>query len=244
MTNQIRLSPQALFISHCKEIIAEHRSELTIRRNQLTRTSSEAAVDNTKWTQEVEFFIDQIVEPQANISIRHSPERLNAVRSLIDAATVHYLSSRICFRLDNAHSPYEQLVSDSLSDLGWHTHLIEVNDNDRADVIAEMRDKRILIHCRRYASSLGILAIESVQQRRSALGAAYGVIVSDGKFTDRARQLATPRTVILLHHNQLMQLEERLVGTDSWRSIAPRTVQSERAGPLFFEAAIGVPDAA
>lgn len=244
MTNPITLSPQALFIIHCKEIIAEHRSELTIRRNQLTLTCSEAAAANTKWTQEVEFFIDQILEPQSNISIRHLPERLNAVRRLIDAATVHYLSSRICFRLDKAHSPYEQLVSDSLSDLGWHTQLIEVGDNDRADVIAEMRDKRILIRCRRYASSLGMLAIERVQQRRSALGAAYGVIVSDGKFTDRARQLAKPRAVILLHHNQLMQLEERLVGTDSWRRIPPRTVQSERAGPLFFEVATDVPYAA
>jgi restriction system protein len=160
-------------------------------------------------------------------NIRDAAERLTTVRELIDAATVHYLSSRVCFSLDGNSIPYEQLVANSLSDLGWQTQLINVPDDDRAELIAEMRDKRVQIHCRRFAASTGLLAIENACAHQCLSSADFVVMVSNAKFTKRAKQLAASRSVLLLHHNQLTQLEERIFGTDTWRNIAPRTVQTE-----------------
>jgi len=57
-------------------------------------------------------------------------------------------------------------------------------------------------------------------------------MVGNAKFTKRAKHLAASRAVLLLHHNQLTQLEERIFGTDTWRNIAPRTVQSEATDML------------
>ena len=239
MSKVIELSAQATFIYLCVETIAEHTSELTIRRKQLTRTSSDGVVDSSRWAEEVESFIVWIVEPQAG-QFRHFPRCLEKVRSLIDAATVHYLSSRICFCLDDTPDCYEQLVSNSLSDLGWHTQLINIGESERAAVMAEMRGERILIICRRYASSVGILAIEDTHGLQLASGANYVVVVSNGGFTNRARQLAKSQLVILLHHNRLMELEERLFGTDAWRGIPPRIARDARS----IEAETYVTDAA
>jgi hypothetical protein len=244
MNNKIVLSPQTAFVYSCKEIIAEHTSELTIRRNQLTRISVNGGVNDRKWIHEVGFFIGQILEPQVGSGLYHFPGCLDTVRNLIEAATVHYLSSRICFSLDNSHIPYERLVSHSLSDLGWQTQLIYIGNDDRAAVMAEMRDKRVLIQCRHYASSIGILAIESAEDRRLDREVACAAIVSDGHFTDRARQLASSRAVVLLHHNHLMELEERIFGTDAWRLIPPRTIQVEASGQPPFYAETVVANAA
>jgi HJR/Mrr/RecB family endonuclease len=142
------------------------------------------------------------------------------------------------------HITYEQAVANSLSDLGWRIRPVYVNNEDRASLMAEMRDERILIHCRRYALCVGLLAIEIAQQRQAASGATNVVIVSDGKFTDRARQLAASRSVMLLHHNRLMRLEERLFGTDAWRQIPPRTVQSEGTAAISLGPPAAVPNAA
>jgi hypothetical protein len=226
MNNDSALSAQTPFIRTCEDIVKEHTSELTIRRNQLSRTSSDGAMDNSKWFQEVESFIDQIMVPQTG-DIRNAGERLNTVRELIDAATVHYLSSRVCFSLDGNTIPYVQLVANSLSDLGWQTNLIKVSDDDRSELAAEMCDKRVQIHCRRFADSTGLLAIENACARQLLASADFVVIVSNDKFTKRAKHLAASRSVLLLHHNQLTQLEERIFGTDTWRNIAPRTALTE-----------------
>jgi restriction system protein len=226
MNNNSALSAHMTFIHSCGEIVKEHTSELTIRRNQLSRISSDGAVDNSKWFQEVDSFIDQIMVPQTG-DIRDVAERLNTVRELIDAATVHYLSSRVCFSLDGSSIPYEQLVANSLTDLGWETLPIRTPNDGRAELTAEMCHKRVLIRCRRFADSAGLLAIESVCAHRVLARADFVVLVGNEKFTKRAKQLAASHSVVLLHHNQLTQLEERIFGTDTWRYIAPRTVLTE-----------------
>ena len=235
MNNLIRLSTQTGFMVLCREIIAEHATELTIRRNQLTHTSAAGIVDDSRWTHEVNFFIAQIVQPQTG-NVLACPERIAAVRSAIDAATVHYLSSRICFRVDNMqHVSYERLVSDSLRDLGWHTQWMRFNNDHQSDVMAEMRDVKVIVHCRRYASSVGMLAIENAWQRQLTAGAGHAAIISDGRFASRAHRLASSRSIVLLHHNVLMQLEERLLGTDTWRKIPPRTASEKRSQYFAME---------
>jgi restriction system protein len=226
MNNHSALSAHTSFIHRCEEIVKEHASELTIRRNQLSRASIDGAIDSAKWCQEVESFIDQIMVPQTG-DIRDPAGRLNAVRGLIDAATVHYLSSRVCFSPDGSSIPYEQLVANSLTDLGWETEPFRVPNDDRTELIAEMRHKRVLIHCRRFADSTGLLAIDNVCAHQLLASADFVVLVGNSKFTKRAKQLAASRSVLVLHHNQLTQLEERIFGTDTWRDIAPRTVQSD-----------------
>jgi hypothetical protein len=74
-------------------IVTEHAAELTVSRDQLTTTGSDGRVDDSKWLEERDLFIDEIVEPQVG-NITNSLERLLAVWQMIDVATAQFAASR------------------------------------------------------------------------------------------------------------------------------------------------------
>jgi hypothetical protein len=71
-----------------ESIIVKHSAELISRRRQLTRPSSEGQ-DDSRWLQEVECFIDEVIEVSGG-DARSSPERLRAVRWMIASATAQF----------------------------------------------------------------------------------------------------------------------------------------------------------
>jgi len=197
-----------------ESIINEHAAELAIRRKQLTSTSNYGLVDQSKWLQEVEFFIDEIIEESGG-HVRNSPQRLQAVRVMIEQATANYSASRIGFSSDMDPIDFEQMVADALADLGWETRLTKGSGDQGIDVIAEMREKRVVIQCKRYASAIGNSAVQEAYAGKSFENADYAAVVSNAKFTPGARQLAEATRVILLHHDELAQLEVRIFGTST-----------------------------
>jgi hypothetical protein len=68
-----------------ESLIVKHSAELIRRRSQLTRTSNHGQ-DDSRWLQEVECFIDEVIEVSGGHA-RSSPERLRAVRWMIASAT-------------------------------------------------------------------------------------------------------------------------------------------------------------
>jgi hypothetical protein len=74
-------------------IVNEHAPELTLGRKQLTITLSDGSVDDSKWLEERDFFIDRVVEPQVG-NITNSLERLLAVWQMIDDATTQFAASQ------------------------------------------------------------------------------------------------------------------------------------------------------
>jgi hypothetical protein len=76
-----------------ESIIVKHMAELTGRRRQLT-TTSDYGLDDSRWLQEVECFIDEVIEKSGG-HVRGSPERLRAVKWMIASATAQYAASRV-----------------------------------------------------------------------------------------------------------------------------------------------------
>jgi hypothetical protein len=83
-----------------ESIVAEHAAELIVRRRQLTTTSN-YGVDDSRWLQEVECFIDEVIEKSGG-HVRNSSELLRAVRWMIASATAQYAASRVSFSSDSA----------------------------------------------------------------------------------------------------------------------------------------------
>jgi hypothetical protein len=83
-----------------ESIIVKHAAELIVRRRQLTTTSN-FGLDDSRWLQEVESFIDEVIEESAG-HVRNSPELLRAVRWMIASATAQFASPRASFSLDSA----------------------------------------------------------------------------------------------------------------------------------------------
>jgi restriction system protein len=193
-------------------IIAEHAAELTIRRKQLTVTRNYGVVDDSKWLQDVDFFIDELIEG-AGGEIRRSPERLQLVMEMIDTAAKNHSDSREVFVPDMDPVDFEQMVANSLTDMGWQTRLTKASGDQGVDVIAEMRGKRVVIQCKRYASPIGNSAVQEAYAGQSFENADYAAVVSNAEFTWSARQLAETTRVILLHHDALSQLDLQIFGS-------------------------------
>jgi len=68
-----------------ESIIVEHAAELIVRRRQLT-IASKYGLDDSRWLQEVERFIDEVIEKSGG-HVRSSPELLRAVSWMIAGAT-------------------------------------------------------------------------------------------------------------------------------------------------------------
>jgi hypothetical protein len=82
----------------CESIILEHAAALIVRRRQFTMTSNHVPEDS-RWLQEVECFIDDVIEKSAG-HVRNSPELLRAVRWMIGSATAQFASSTVPLLLE------------------------------------------------------------------------------------------------------------------------------------------------
>ena len=83
-----------------ESLIVTHSAELIARRRQLTQTSS-LGLDDSRWLQEVECFIDEVIEA-SDAPVRSSPELLRAVRWMIASATAQFGPSKASSSLDGA----------------------------------------------------------------------------------------------------------------------------------------------
>jgi len=84
-----------------ESIIVKHTATLICLRRQLTRTSNHG-LDDSRWLQEVECFIDEVIEV-SGCPARSSPELLRAVRWMIASATAQ-------FALTTEPIPFESAV--------------------------------------------------------------------------------------------------------------------------------------
>jgi HJR/Mrr/RecB family endonuclease len=222
--------------------ITQHTAELMVRRRQLTTTSNYGLVDDSLWLQEVEFFIDEVIDKSGG-EVRSSTAQLCTVRKMINAATARFASSRASFSPDMDPIEYEQMVADSLTALGWQTRLTKVSGDQGIDVIAEMRGKHVVIQCKRYASSIGNSAVQEAFAGKSFDDADYAVVVTNAEFTRSARQLADTTHVILLHHDELSKLELQIFGTVGTNAAAAKDSSSSGASlmcmtPVCYEQAV------
>jgi hypothetical protein len=215
------LAKDAAFTCPIDQIVGVHASELTVRRKQLMSVSSGDLPGDSPWLTEVDFFIRQIVDSQAS-GTKHVVDRDQQIRLMIDNASAHYASSRVCFSIEEIPLAFAHRVADALEDLGWKTSLINGQGDRGLDVFAEMREKRVVVQCMHAVSALGQTIVQRAYDGNSLEESDYVAIVSNAGFTWSARWRAAATRVILIHHHELTQLEERIFGTDRWRSIAPR----------------------
>jgi hypothetical protein len=83
-----------------ESIILNHAAALTSLRRQLNLSSNHGQ-DDSRWQQEVESFIDQVIEA-SGCHVRSSPELLRAVRWMIASATAQFALPTVPIPLESA----------------------------------------------------------------------------------------------------------------------------------------------
>lgn len=201
-----------------KLIIETHTQELSIRRTQLTATLNYGLMDDKKWQNEIDQFIANIIVPQTG-KIDFLGKNYSRVRMAIQEATANALLVRKPFSVDISPLEYERLVATTLSDCGWSSRVTVASGDQGIDVIAEIKEIKIVIQCKLYSNPVGNAAVQEAIAGKVFEKANFAAVVTNATFTRSARQLASASGVFLLHHEQLSGLESMCVGAGEAASV-------------------------
>jgi len=194
---------------HAQQIVASHAEELTVKRKQLTVKMSYGLVDTSKWVDEMAFFIRHVVSPEVGAfrgeNLRRVYEAIESATSLFDS-----LTPQLSPAMDAVE--YERFVAALLSSRGWDTRLTKGSGDQGVDVIAEKQGVKAVIQCKLYSYPVGNDAVQQVIAGRTFYNGHVAAVVTNATFTSSARQLASAAHVLLLHHDEVGQLD-REAGT-------------------------------
>lgn len=192
------------------EKLKEHRKTLGIRRKQILQPNAYGYVDKKQrdeWKNEVGTFLTSIQFPPYSL---FSEQEVLEFLFLIEQ-TSEESSKELIFDIENV-SPlaYETMCAEILSDAGWKARTTRGSGDQGVDVVAEKDGEKVVIQCKLYSRPVGNKAVQEISAGKSYYGARHAAVVSNQVFTPSAKELAQSTGVLLLHHEELSELEERI----------------------------------
>ena len=185
------------------KIVEHYAAELTIRRKQLTMAGHYGLVDESRWNKEIDHFCSMVILPRLP-GAQWRGQNIVRIRPFIDELTQGFESSRVYYSPALAPADYELLVADKLADSGWNARATGATGDQGIDVIATKHGAKLVVQCKLYSQPVGNDAVQEVIAGREFEQASYAAVVSN---------TASNARVLLLHHDQLVQIDS-LLGLD------------------------------
>lgn len=105
---------------------------------------------------------------------------------------------------------FEYWIADRLREYGWMATVSRGSGDQGVDVIAAKEGLRVAIQCKLYSGSVGNKAVQETIAGMSFYDLDRGAVVSTGKFTRSARDLAQKNKILLLSVEDLPHLSDLL----------------------------------
>ncbi len=214
-----RLRRWALLFGIARHVTKDHARLLSVKRNQLVAHDGYGNYRLQPWIDHVDYFIDNVILREARRrglrvdGVMRGTARWSRIRKVLlrtlqdeDDASADAVSDEDI--VSGEH--YETLCRNLLQARGWRVETTPMTGDQGADLIAEAHGRRVVIQCKFHARSIGNKAVQEAFAAVGFHGGDAAVVVSNASFTRSARQLAEANGVLLLHHDQLPDLE-RLV---------------------------------
>lgn len=123
-----------------------------------------------------------------------------------------FKEENLSYPIDTALDPYEfeKHCASILRNAGFTAKATKGSGDQGVDVVAEKNGIKVVIQCKLYSQAVSNTAVQEVNTGKSYYKADYAVVVSNNTYTVSARQLAKSCGVLLLHINDLANLEKLL----------------------------------
>ncbi len=216
-----RLRRRALLFGVARSVTKNHARLLSVKRNQLVAHDGYGNYRLQPWIDHVDYFIDNVILREARrcgLVVDHvtkgtapwSRIRKVLLRTLQaeDDATADCVSDADI--VSGEH--YETLCRNLLQGCGWSVETTPMTGDQGADLIAEAHGRRVVIQCKFHAKPIGNKAVQEAFAGLGFHGGDDAAVVSNTSYTRSAHQLGAANGVLLLHHDQLPDLE-RLIRT-------------------------------
>lgn len=110
---------------------------------------------------------------------------------------------------DNGHD-FEHWVAAKLNEAGWTARVTQASGDDGVDVIAERDSLSVAVQCKRFKGSVGNKAVQEVYSGMKHMQLHKAVVISTGKYTKAAQNLAATTGVLLLSEQDIQHMWEIL----------------------------------
>ena len=191
--------------------IASHQETLDRKRSQFRYKDDYDIFHNEKWSKEVDYFWQNVIEKQVS-TLRDLPpellEPLVIVDLLLDILPQLHVNRPCANELDPRE--YEKHCAELLNQAGWQTRLTPVTGDQGTDIVAIRDGLSVAIQCKKYSSPVGNAAVQEIIAGRVFEKTRFAVVVATMGFTAHARRLADSAGVLLLHHDELPGLNKML----------------------------------
>ena len=163
---------------------------------------------------EINYFIDHHISPKLTQQEqqRLPVERDEIVRLIIQRTHERMQAEPVFKAFSDTMTPtdFEIFCAEQLRLAGWNTQVTMRSRDQGIDVIAEKAGKRIVLQCKLYSGPVGNGAVQEIAAGRAHERADFGAVVTNSRYTAPAEQLAATNGILLLHHRDLLRLEEML----------------------------------
>ena len=205
--------------------IRKHRYNLNQEIERLTMVDAYGQADSTQWENEgLEYFIVNVLWPEIGLSelrkIHKSDDQLlnlvlpnrQKILQMIKEETEGIGNTNQRNEDINLLSgvEFESLCKDRLEKANWQITTTVASGDQGVDLIATKGGTRVCIQCKRFASPVGNSAVQEVTAGKLHWHGTHAVVVSNAGFTKSAQALARSTGVLLMSHDELADLENRL----------------------------------
>jgi restriction system protein len=209
-----RASVRQALLEKVRATTVQQLEPLLRRRAQLVRLDPYGKPQHDKWAKEIEYFIEQHIQPLLTASEEASLARNHTeVFEIIDqrvAAAQREQPAFQTFSDDMTPAEFETFCAEELRRAGWDARVTMQSRDQGVDVIAEKSGRRVVLQCKLYARPVGNKSVQEAAAARNHERADFGLVVSNNRYTESAEQLATTNRILLLHYRDLQNLDEIL----------------------------------
>jgi restriction system protein len=188
-------------------MLSQHIPALARNKKKLTRRDDYGVVIvSPKWEKELTHFKTNIVQ---SLQLQH--HTVYEVMLLIEVAIESYKPSDDTNIADiKTGEEYECFCAALFETAGWETSLTNKTGDQGVDIIARKNGTVVSVQCKYYSKPVGNKAVQEIAAGRVHHGAGIAVVVSNSSFTRSAIELAQTTGVILIHHEEIQKLSERI----------------------------------
>jgi Restriction endonuclease len=203
-------------IEKANTVVDRNAERLARRRAQLCRQDAYGKTVLDRWSDEINYLIDQHVKPSLTSReqlLLHRQRRAitNAIMKHVERVT----HGRPVFEtFSGAMTPaeFEVFCAEQLRQGGWNASVTRPGRDQGVDVVAEKEGLRLVLQCKLYSDPVGNKAVQEAVAARGFEQAHYCAVVSNSSYTSAAEQLASTNKVLLLHYSDLRRIETILRG--------------------------------
>jgi restriction system protein len=206
------------------DVCDTHKHSLAREKRRLTRRDAYGNLITDDWergSKGVEYFINSVIIPllgetgwkQANSSFKilnQNSEFKDELARMVNASADSVMTSYV-FSENMDGIEYESFCSQILEGQGWQVEQTVASGDQGVDLIAIKPGVRVCIQCKRYSSPVGNSAVQQVAAGRLHWQGTHSAVVTNAGYTPSAEELARSTSVLLLHHEDLRNLEQLLI---------------------------------